>query len=225
MAWIVDQLLAKALGYSLLETEHLSQGSGNSVRWIHETELGNRQPGEPPSLPGRKDAKGSPKIFFRKNAYRLGLIAKTLSKTQNDDVIAILFRDKDGTHKTSRTEWSDKVQSIENGFQLAEYDSGIPMVPRPKSEAWILAALKYDYRDCEHLEDAPGNDGSPNSLKIELDTYLGHSPSAQEQADWVQNGQVDICRLNLASYQAFVSKLESTLQNLSLLPQGQKLCL
>jgi len=45
-------------------------------------------------------------------------------------------------------------------------DRGVAMIPKPKSEAWLLCALKNKpYESCEKLEDRSGNDDSPNSLK------------------------------------------------------------
>ena len=54
------------------------------------------------------------------------------------------------------------------------------MIPKPKSEAWLICALKRDpYQVCERLEARSGNDQSPNSLKRELEQLLGIKPSRE----------------------------------------------
>ncbi len=56
-------------------------------------------------------------------------------------VIAVLFRDSDGTASSGRGLWEDKRKSIEDGFGEAGFDYGVPMIPKPKSEAWLLCAF------------------------------------------------------------------------------------
>lgn len=88
------------------------------------------------------------------------------------------------------------------------------MVPRPKSEAWLLCALKNaPYQHCQTLEDAPGNDASPRSLKKQLAAVIDHDPSAQEQADWVREGRVDPEQIDMPSFTAFRKALDSALDN------------
>jgi len=90
---------------------------------------------------------------------------------------------------------------FEIGFKIEKFDRGVAMIPKPKSEAWLLCALRNKaYENCQKLEDRSGNDDSPNSLKKELDA-LGienskinemsepHSPKSKimEEASFVMN--------------------------------------
>lgn len=85
------------------------------------------------------------------------------------------------------------------------------MVPRPKSEAWLLCALRPSaYANCAQLEDASGNDASPNSLKQQLEKVAG-AASADEQAQWLRDGTVDVNRIDMPSFNAFRGELERAL--------------
>ena len=95
---------------------------------------------------------------------------------------------------------------MKNGFEAAEFQSGVPMIPRPKSEAWMLCGLLKHLSagtDCGWLEDEPGNDASPNSLKVRLAKHLGYEPTADQQAELVRRGQVDPQLIDLPSFIAF----------------------
>lgn len=121
-------------------------------------------------LPGMK--RGKETRFFFKNARAMARLAKQEQCKQDDNVVAVLFRDADGTASAGRGDWQDKWQSMMDGFEVEEFDRGVPMIPKPKSEAWLLCASKYNYQSCAKLKDRSGNDRSPNSLKNELAEHL-----------------------------------------------------
>ena len=90
------------------------------------------------------------------------------------------------------------------------------MVPRPKSEAWMLCGLlKHDNQnqDCSWLEDESGNDASPNSLKRRLAAHLGHESTATEQADLVRDGAINPELIDLPSFTAFRDELNQAFVN------------
>ena len=217
MAWIVDRLAKRRLNYSLLEWQ---QGDTGTVEFISESQLTEQdRPGEM-MLRGLK--RGKETALFTRNAQILGRLAKNLERTRQDDVIAVLFRDADGTHACNARRWQEKVESMENGFARAEFGNGVPMVPRPKSEAWLLCALKNPpYQHCDALEHEPGNDNSPQALKSQLATVVGHNPSAQEQADWVRECCVEPEKITMPSFQRFREALDRALDNV-LLRQNQE---
>ena len=105
--------------------------------------------------------------FFRRNAQMLGHIA-----SREGFAVAILFRDADRTRSSRKDQWECKVESIENGFRLAKYERGVAMVPRPASEAWLLA-LAQPKGDVAKYEDLPGNEESPNHPKKKLESEHG----------------------------------------------------
>jgi hypothetical protein len=207
MAWIVDKLLElpARLNYSLLA---LHTDGGDCIYFLSEADLSALRGPKPLFLPRGKAFAGSQ--YFRKGAYLLAKRAKTIARKRNSPVIAVFFRDADGTRSTPRTEWEEKFNSMQSGFEAAKFQTGVPMVPRPKSEAWMLCGLlkRVDAgRNCSWLEDEPGNDASPNSLKARLAKHLGGEPTAEQQAELVRCGTIDPALIDLSSFTAFCAEL------------------
>lgn len=208
MAWIVDKLLTRPdrLNYSVLETQ---DAGGDCIYFLKKTDLASLRTQKPMFFPREESTSGN--LFFVKSAFLLGKHARTVAAQRSCPVIAIFFRDADGTRSTPRTEWEEKFASMRKGFEVAEFPSGVPMVPRPKSEAWMLCGLlkrEDSGRDCSWLEDEPGNDASPNSLKTRLANHLGYEPTAEEQAELVRNGTISPALIDLSSFRAFCAELD-----------------
>lgn len=130
--------------------------------------------------------------YFYINAWMLG--AETLRiQEENGPAIAVLFRDSDGTRSAIKGLWDSKYQSTIGGFSRSGLrDRGVPMIPRPKSEAWLLCAVRpVPYMNCGPLEQRSGNDNSPNSLKDELAMHLRGEATAQRQIDWLNRHGFD----------------------------------
>jgi hypothetical protein len=200
MARMVDSLCEQRIGYSLLDPPAVRAGY---VRFVHKQELQNRLTRRV-LLPGRKRATAS--LYHFESARSLGALA--ISELDAGPVVAILFRDSDGTQTAPRHDWQDKVQSILDGFAAAEFPRGVPMVPKPKGEAWMLCGLKeHPYQGCAALEDLSGNDASPNSLKAQLAQRLGMVGTAEAQADAVIDGRVDPLRIDMPSFNRFRNTL------------------
>jgi hypothetical protein len=87
------------------------------------------------------------------------------------------------------------------------------MIPNPKSEAWLICALKNNpYQHCEQLENRSGNDDSPNNLKDELKTIL--STIGKEYNDintMIKNEEIDVYKIKMPSFDYFLKKLENIL--------------
>ncbi len=151
--------------------------------------------------------------FFFKNAKGLAQIAKEKCVEKDDDhVIAILFRDADGTSSTPKSEWEQKVKAIENGFEQ-ENINGVAMIPNPKSEAWLICALKKNpYLHCAILEERSGNDDSPNSLKKEFKQLLNdHTIDYAELNRRIKENTITIDAIDMPSYRRFEKKLTDLL--------------
>jgi hypothetical protein len=133
MAWIVDRLIEKRLDYSPIE---VYEAGGDGICFIDETELNERGKKDPAILPGIKRGKGT--AYFVRNANTLGIMAKAMQKETGTEVIAVLFRDTDKTNAAARTLWQEEYDSIQLGFQRAEFTRGVAMLPLPKSEAWLF---------------------------------------------------------------------------------------
>lgn len=146
---------------------------------------------------------------FFDNAVTLAHAAKATAAEQGQTVIAILFRDSDGTHSTPNQQWQLKWDSMMNGFQSAEYDYGVPMIPKPKSEAWLLC-LHQQHDNCQKLEDISGNDDSPNSAKTQLETLMNGDASAEYLRYWLETQSVDFTKLSsMPSFEHFYRRLGS----------------
>lgn len=197
LAVIVDQLVAAQLKYSVFELGHVGYVRKQTLDVVARERGGW-------VLPGRKHGVGT--AMFVKNAQALAAVATKVAEQTDDEVVAILFRDADGTRSTPDSNWAEKRASMMEGFKRAQYSRGVAMVPRPKSEAWILCALKADaYSGCDALEDAPRNDHSPNSLKKQLAECLGQEPTRDVLMEVAS--EIDAARIRMPSFLAFTEDL------------------
>lgn len=185
---IVDKLIEQVLGYSPYEL------SKENLHYIYESDL---------TLPARKlKVLRGKKLavetgFFYKNARVVAQIAK-----EKDADLAILFRDSD---VSDRKEWQSKYKSILNGFTVEGFYKGVAMLPRPKSEVWLLCALKNRYQNCQKLEDeSSGNDNSPKNLKDMLNVY---GFSHEELCDMIKNDTIDVNKIDMNSFSMFKDRL------------------
>ena len=200
MYFIVDKLIEREYDFSYYSAKD------EMITFIPKVELTKLTKRLPP-FTGKKGLKGT--AYFTNNAIALARIAKKRAKELNDDVVAILFRDSDGTVSTSKGMWEEKVASIENGFKIEKFDRGVAMIPKPKSEAWLICTLKNrPYENCQKLEERSGNDDSPNNLKDELES-LGLS--SDEINEMIKDGKIDIDRIDMPSFDYFTKRLRGLL--------------
>jgi hypothetical protein len=204
MAKLLDRLIEKRLGYSIIES--------TGFKIFSETELEARSKQlKSLSLKGKRQPFET--RYFYENARALAHLALNLDQ---ENVIAVLFRDADGTASSGRTLWGDKVQSILNGFEVEQFSNGVPMVPKPKSEAWVLCALRDGYQHCHRLEDESGNDRSPNDLKSQLKQWRGEEVKTDFLSEKIDAGELDIERIDMPSANAFKQRLSDVLTALGL---------
>ncbi len=206
MAVLADQILGDRLGYSILNETPLL------VNYISEAGLTERErilKQNPRSvvLPGKKNARET--AYFYRNAWALGEIATEIEQESQDSGVAVLFRDCDGTRSTKNGIWAKKWISIKRGFQRSGYPRGVPMLPKPKSEAWLLCAAKNPpYQNCADLEGLSGNDSSPNSAKSKLDTAFGGHQSREDLCNWLEETPFDSLQArSMPSFMAFYDRL------------------
>jgi hypothetical protein len=207
MAVMVDQIVEVRLQYSVFDI--------SSVGFVSERHLAQRA-GDLKAvkkalrLPGKKQAKET--RFFFNNARILARVAREIEAEREEEVVGVLFRDSDGTASAGRGLWEDKHASMLHGFEEEEFTKGVPMVPRPKSEAWVLCALKQSpYQGCASLEDRSGNDNSPNSLKNELAAILGDVDIREALRQKVATRAINIERIDMPSFTVFRSRLEEVI--------------
>ncbi len=204
MAYLVDQVSEMCLEYPFIVSGLMSLVSEQRLTEVAKTL-------KPPKLAGRKSKKET--AYFYRNARAIARLAQTLAKEADDEVVAVLFRDADRTRSTERGEWQDKWDSIVNGFAFEGFDAGVPMLPQPKSDAWLLCALKKSqpYLHCDRFEAESGNDDAPNSLKKQLEGVLGEAPSAAMLSDLVCSGKIDANQIDMPSFNEFRKRLKECL--------------
>ena len=207
MTIVADQIVEEKHGYSFLEGEHYGYVSKHVLTERASELKVNRKS---PRLPGKKQKKETQ--YFYSNARVFAKIALEKQIEVDDDVAAILFRDSDGTASAGRGLWEDKRKSMLDGFDEEGFERGVPMIPKPKSEAWIICAVKPNpYQACESLEERSGNDDSPNSLKKELKEILGEDATREVLNPMLSDRTIDINRIDMPSLRAFRDRLEEVL--------------
>ncbi len=209
MAWFVDQCIELELGYSVMDCA--------CIRFIAKPKLAALSKSladkKKLRLSGTKQAKET--LYYRRNARALAIEAKKLEAELKDSVVSVLFRDADGTQSSERGEWQAKWDSMLDGFTDEAFERGVPMIPKPKSEAWLLCAVKNNpYQQCAALENESGNDDSPNALKKQLAVALNGQTSATELVDKITSRQIDVSRIDMPSLQAFKSRLHAVITHL-----------
>jgi hypothetical protein len=75
-------------------------------------------------------------------------------------------------------------------------------------------------QNCGKLEDLSGNDDAPNSLKQQLEEYLGESGSRIVLNDKIDAGKIDLDRIDMNSLNKFKDRLNDVLD--ALLPSYEK---
>lgn len=211
MTQLLVQLLEPVLGYSLADYP-------DSFAYVTETALCAQTKETPARLqPTRGKKKGAETSYFYGNAMTLGRLAINLAVEVGDSVVAVFFRDTDGTRSSHAGLWQDKWQSACDGFKHSGFNLGVPMLPKPKSEAWLLCLTGANPGgSCEAFEEIAGNDASPNSAKSRLDQALGHHHSAEELCDWLIEQSMELDRMNtMPSFHAFHQALISAVGNLA----------
>lgn len=200
---LIDKFIELYSGYSLLEAEMLEV--------IHETRITeisrDRTIIKPLSRRGKKTQQETREFYSAARA--LAYIAQNVEVQPS---LAVLFHDSDSN------KWPDyntKRLSMEHGFETQEYENGVPFVAQPKSEAWLLCALKNGYQNCSSFESRSGNDNSPNSLKGELEEHLGEASTRIKLNELVDDGQIDLAQItDMESMTDFQNSMKEVLERI-----------
>ncbi len=153
------------------------------------------------------------------------------AKGKGEGVALVCFKDSDGTNTSPHDKWARMVKAMYSGFNGAGFKWGVAMVPRPKSEAWLLAyyqrkdGVHHEYDQCERFEEMSGNDGSPNSCKSLLKRFCSCNGDVYANVitkDAVET--IDWNRVNMPSFTAFKKRFENVLAGLNGLPYPHADC-
>lgn len=206
LATMILKKIEQHIGYSPTDC-HL-------VHWVSRSEL-SRVSGELPRVP-RFSAPGakSPRevLAIARSALAMGVVAKRIEDETEAQGVAILFHDSDGTHADGVNRWLHIHDAMLRGFDQAGFARGVPMIPKPKQEAWFLCALKPNsYSGCAALEHESGNDSSPNNLKSQLKAAVGRDITTEDLVEMVESDLIDWDRIEMPSLRAFFSRLSDVI--------------
>lgn len=127
--------------------------------------------------------------FHGMSAYALGMKAKNLADSHQNDVVAVFFHDSDLPNDHAKY-YFEKLYSMDNGFARTGYgDKCVAMMARPKSEAWILCVAD-GYTHGRQYEEASGNDRSPLPLKTQLLSKLKELGYVDVQAQFANSSEI-----------------------------------
>ena len=95
------------------------------------------------------------------------------------------------------------------GFQAEAFDLGVPMLPKPKSEVWLLCAVqRHQYVSCARFEEISGNDASPKSAKKRLDEELASRGwDHHKVCEKIRDGSIQGDLIAMPSYDRFRRRL------------------
>lgn len=205
MTYFVDKELEALMGFSMLESVpecYIFVAKAELIRLADAL----RQNRKSMSLQGKKNRALETRYFYI-NALILGNRSVEIATEKRDDaVLAVLFRDCDGTRSADASLWQDKVNSIQQGFHDSRLRGrGVAMIPKPKSESWMLCVLRDNYQHCTRLEDLSGNDNAVNSAKMQLDDALDGNASTASQVNRLVDHGIDTGLLasGMPSYDSF----------------------
>jgi len=210
MTVVLEQMLEPRIGFSLRDCP-------DRLHYIGETALCSKAKALPHRLqPARSKKKGAETGYFFANAMALGVVAKELEVEVQDQAVAVLFRDCDGTRSAPAVLWGKKHSSMLDGFRYSQFDRGVPMLPKPTSESWLLCAAQApSYQACDKLEALPGNEASANHPKNKLDAAFGHHKSREELCEWLDENRFDPDRAAaMPSFEAFRDRLDDVVREL-----------
>lgn len=144
----------------------------------------------------------------------LGELAVELETAHQDHSIAVLHRDSDDRAGGPHDGWDQKFKSMRDGFARARYAGGVPMLPRPISEAWLLCAARPAMPNCAPLEDESASNRSPRPLKQQLDEAFGEHHDAQALAEWIDGAFEPVKANTMPSFARFCEALDGAVASL-----------
>ena len=204
LAIVVDKLLEPSLGYRPMQLQPMN------VHFIHKTSVGQRARDRARrhgfAFVGKKRGQETGDFFI--SAWMLGEMALELEVEHQDIGIAVLHRDSDERAEGPRDQWDRKLRSMRDGFARGAYVRGVPMLPKPISESWLLCLARQGLASCAALENESASEKSPRSLKRQLDSELGEHHGADALAEWIEDA-FDADKLSeMPSFAAFREALD-----------------
>lgn len=209
MAVLVDRLIEMFCSFSPIESDLMYFVSRKKLedksKELSKASQGRR---ELPSLKVPKET-----AFFYNLTRALATFANELAKIRKQTVIAILFRDLDPKRSMNHRQRQDRWNSIRSGFAVEGFKFGIPMIPNPTSEAWLICLFQdQPYVGCQDMENH-----SSNWLKDRLNTLLGVEATRDILVERLERTPLDFDRLSSAmtSFKEFHDRVQEVLKHLA----------
>lgn len=200
--------------------QHLPEWNKNQKlinTFIYRKVLGDYAKTSSPFRLPSKDKATKGHLEHTKRAYALAQKAKEISGA-HEGHIAVYFHDSDGTQAQLQREPNrqiNRANAIKLGFSTATYQTGVAMVPKPTSEAWLYCSCKENpYQHCQRIEtDLSGNDRSPErSPKVILATAIGVENTNRDNLSTVVE-EMDVTRIDMPSFNQFRDDLKMAILN------------
>lgn len=140
------------------------------------------------------------------SAFSCCLAKRALS--YSSDCGAIYFKDMDFSSNENKEKYYEAlIAAMHLGFDSAEFRKGVPMIPKTRSESWMLCVVDKNAARESYYENLPGSDKSPNSGKKILAAKLGCSEKENyaKLSDRIENYDWD--NLSAPSFVFFKNRL------------------
>jgi len=200
MAVVIDKLIEAKAGFPL------ATGSMEFVSEVRRLEIAKTTLPRSYFLGKKRDYE---EAYYFKEARALAYISKQKANASNCPASAILFRDADSN---DRADYETVWKSIDDGFKAEGFEEfGVPMVPKPTSEAWLICALREPpYQHCAKLEVSLSGTGKGHRpAKAILEQLLSsHGKTIDEVADMFDEGVISPFKIDMPSFDRFRMRLE-----------------
>ncbi|ADV62341.1 hypothetical protein Isop_1758 [Isosphaera pallida ATCC 43644] len=206
MAVLVDRLIERFYSFSPIKEGLMYFVSRkeleNKSKKLSKANQGRR---ELPSLKVPKET-----AFFYNQTRALATFANELAKIHKQTVIAVLFRDLDPKQSMNHRQRQDRWKSIVSGFKIEDFEFGIPMIPNPTSEAWLICLFQdQPYVGCQDMENR-----TSESLKDQLNTLVGVKATRDILVERLERTPPNFDRLSSAmiSFKVFHDRVQEVLE-------------
>lgn len=132
-----------------------------------------------------------------------------MAQSEGNDWGVIFFKDLDFHSGTEVDDfYRAKITAMHKGFDTANFRKGVPMVPKPRSESWLLCYYQeIPYNNGTRFESLAGSDKSPNSGKRWLAKFLNVSETQIYEKIRDTIGLIDWSCINAPSFIFFKNRL------------------
>ena len=172
-----------------------------------------------------KDSDSSRKMLLRGNRRKYEFLitvqrqAEALARIalDFDNTGAVFFHDCDYTQSEvndAEKYYQQLVVSMEQGFNTVNYRNGVPMVPKPRSESWLLCHYQdTPYENCARFEDLPANDRAETSGKKQLARFFNCRES--QIYEHINIEEIDWAKIDAPSFMFFKNRFQHVVERLT----------